>query len=39
VVASVADESDLLQLFKKELNDDALFNLIAYENTKRFMGW
>lgn len=39
VVASVADENDLLQLFKKELDDDALFNLIAYENIKRFMGW
>ena len=39
VVASVADENDLLKLFKTALNDDKLFNLIAYENPKRFMGW
>ncbi|MBL0055502.1 MAG: amidohydrolase family protein [Chitinophagaceae bacterium] len=39
VVASVADESDLLNLFKKELGDDALFEMIAYENPKRFLGW
>lgn len=39
VVASVADENDLLNLFKTELNDDKLFDLIAYENPKRFMGW
>lgn len=39
VVASVADESDLLNFFKKELGDDALFEMIAYENPKRFLGW
>lgn len=39
VVASEIDEADLLNLFKKELNDDVLFDMIAYENPKRFLGW
>jgi len=39
VVSSVADENEVLNTLKKELNDAALFDLIVYENPKRFLNW
>jgi predicted TIM-barrel fold metal-dependent hydrolase len=39
VVSSVKEENDVLDTFRKELNDDSLFELIAYENPKKFLNW
>lgn len=39
VVSSVADEPEVLATLESELNNVQLFELIASENPRRFLGW